>query len=218
MFQRCVDAVRTKVNIVNLSIRGEAYENRLLKYATRGFGIGVPELKANLSLIDGAWVRIPLDTTGCSGEKTMDGDGWARWAGSTNLTRLLMADYLAGKMVILEAPFAGRLRKAKDRDLEASEHIQHHFIVAPGALGAESDTYPQQDNRGRPICPSTTLLPDAAGGKFRVEWRFGNMPRKPLTFTEWSEEVRCPCLSAMYLINLYDTPTISPPSLGISRR
>ena len=106
--QRCLDAVRTKVNVVNLGIRGEAYENRLLKYATRGFGIGVPELKANLSLIDGGWVRIPIETTGFSGEKTMDGDGWSRWAGSSNLTRLLIADYLAAKLVILETPFAGR--------------------------------------------------------------------------------------------------------------
>ena len=174
---------------MNLSIRGEAYENRLLKYATRGFGIGVPELKANLSLIDGAWVRIPVETSDYGGDKTMDGDGWTRWAGSSNLSRLLMADYLAGKMVILPTPFVGRQRKAKGRDFEAAEHIKHHFIVAPGAVGAESDSYPWNDKSGKPICPSTTLMPDAAGGKFRVEWRYANMPRTPLTFDEWSKEV-----------------------------
>ena len=42
--QRCVAAMSTKVNLVNLQIRGECYECRLLKYVERGFSIGVPLL------------------------------------------------------------------------------------------------------------------------------------------------------------------------------
>jgi hypothetical protein len=43
--KRAAIAIASKVNTINLEIRGEAYENRLIKYAERGFGIGVPRLR-----------------------------------------------------------------------------------------------------------------------------------------------------------------------------
>ena len=193
--QRCIQALRTHVNVVNLNIRGDAYENRLLKYATRGFGIGVPGLKQVLSSVDGNWTRPEISACGFRGEITLDGDGWERWASSANLTRLLIARHLAKKLVVIETPFAGRLRHATGRDLEASEHVKLRFIAAPGALGAISDSYPSHDKTHKPICPATSQLSclglgssEVATGKFGVEWRFGNMPRKPLTFEEWSSD------------------------------
>ena len=41
---RAVNAIRTKTNVINLVIRGENYECRLLKYVERGFAIGIPRL------------------------------------------------------------------------------------------------------------------------------------------------------------------------------
>ena len=47
---RAIAAITTRVNTVDLSIRGESYELRLLKYVERGFAIGVPRLvRAKLS-------------------------------------------------------------------------------------------------------------------------------------------------------------------------
>ena len=193
--QRCIDALRTHVNIINLEVRGDAYENRLLKYATRGFGIGVPGLKQVLSLVDGNWTRPEVSACGYNGETTLDGDGWQRWADSDNLARLLMARHLAKKLIVIYTPFAGRQRQATGRDLEASEHVKHRFIAAPGALGAVSDSYPSHDKTNRPICPATSQLSalglgasEVASGKFGIAWRFGNMPRKPLSFEAWSSD------------------------------
>ena len=42
--ERAAMALKTKINPINLTIRGEAYENRLLKYCERGYSIRVPEL------------------------------------------------------------------------------------------------------------------------------------------------------------------------------
>jgi len=49
--------VNQKVNIVNLELRGAAYENRLTKYATRGFAVGVPGLDVS-DLIDDAYFKV----------------------------------------------------------------------------------------------------------------------------------------------------------------
>ena len=55
--RRAGAAVNQKVNIVNLELRGAAYENRLTKYASRGFAVGVPGLDVN-DLIDDAYFKV----------------------------------------------------------------------------------------------------------------------------------------------------------------
>ena len=55
--RRAGQAVNQKVNIVNLELRGAAYDNRLTKYATRGFAVGVPELDVS-DLIDDAYFKV----------------------------------------------------------------------------------------------------------------------------------------------------------------
>ena len=45
---RAITAIKTRINTVNLNIRGECYEHRLMKYAERGWAIGVPLMDRRL--------------------------------------------------------------------------------------------------------------------------------------------------------------------------
>jgi hypothetical protein len=189
---RCVESIRNKVNTVSLDIRGDAYENRLLKYAERGFSIAVPKLRGILSELDGKYIKIEVEDCQYWGVN-MDGSGWARWASSENLERLLMAEHLSDKMQIIYKPFSGRMRRVKHIDPEAAECIQYKVLVNPSVAAA--DSYPASDPYNKQaIFPATTQLSSLGLGmnespcstKFSVSWRFGNMPRKPLSFEEWS--------------------------------
>ena len=97
---RAALAIRTKVNVVNLQIRGEAYENRLLKYAERAFAIGIPQLKENAHKIDRDHIEIQVDEE-CDVWDSMDGDAWSTWAESTYLERLLIAEHLGKKLGVI---------------------------------------------------------------------------------------------------------------------
>jgi hypothetical protein len=88
---RAIAAITTRVNTVDLSIRGESYELRLLKYVERGFAIGVPRLvrtaidREHLSFKFGEhpwWGGISIDSS----------EGWRRWTFATGLELLLMAE------------------------------------------------------------------------------------------------------------------------------
>jgi len=52
---RAIDAIATKTNVVNLDLRSWAYEKRLIKYARRGYAIGVEGFKR-----EEAEIRVPV--------------------------------------------------------------------------------------------------------------------------------------------------------------
>jgi hypothetical protein len=112
---RAIAAITTRVNTVDLSIRGESYELRLLKYVERGFAIGVPRLvrtaidREHLSFKFGEhpwWGGISIDSS----------EGWRRWTFATGLELLLMAEQLARGFEgdgEVPWPLPGRRRSAK---------------------------------------------------------------------------------------------------------
>ena len=63
--QRSRAAINAKRNTVNLMLRGAAYENRLVKYAQRGFGIVVPGL--NKGEIDGENLAVKMGKSSWGG-------------------------------------------------------------------------------------------------------------------------------------------------------
>ena len=112
---RAIAAITTRVNTVDLDIRGESYELRLLKYVERGFAIGVPRLvraeidREHLSFKFGEhpwWGGISIDS----------GEGWRRWTSASGLELLLMAEQLARGFEgdgEVPWPLPGRRRSAK---------------------------------------------------------------------------------------------------------
>lgn len=189
---RAIIALRTKTNTINLEIRGQCYENRLLKYAQRGFAIKVPELR-NITL-DSEYLSFKLEE-GWSGHETMTGDGWSKWSESANLARLLMAEKLGKSMNLIDKPFASRMKKEKER-----ENFPFRYNYHPNAATTVMDTYPSKDNTGCPIWPATSSLSlfhqlegavgGGSSGKFKIDWKVGNMPRKPLSWEQWSKEAQ----------------------------
>ena len=205
--ERCVEALRTRVNTVNLDIRGECYEMRLLKYAERGFAICVPGLDRNA--LDRDWFRIELVKCAWGDYETTTSRDFAKWAQAENLERLLVAEAISRETGgWLDDTFAGRRRK-----MGAGASVIHEFTyhITPNVLAANVvDNYGSMGNTrdGGKVYPATTQLgvleqAHAIGeddpvriGKGRVErtkrawgsicWPEGNMVRKPLTFAAWA--------------------------------
>ena len=89
---RAIAAITTRVNTVDLSIRGESYELRLLKYVERGFAIGVPRLvRAKLS---DSYLQHRVEKDEFFGGTTLSDDGWDRWGNASCLAKLIMAENL----------------------------------------------------------------------------------------------------------------------------
>ena len=105
-------AMNQKVNIVDLTLRGAAYEHRLTKYATRGFAVGVPGLDKS-DIIDANYFKVKSEANSWGGTSFV-GDGWSwnKWQECTGtLERLLLNEAIGKSEGYLENPFPGRLRK-----------------------------------------------------------------------------------------------------------
>ena len=181
---RAVQALRTKINTVDLQIRGECYEARLLKYVERGYAIGVPWL--DRTKVDREHIAFKMEK--CFYDKrrdTLTGDGWQKWGKAAGLEKLLLAEALGrAQDGIIEYAFPGRRRRQKAKEFE-----KLHFRLKP--YPALKDTYGgghlDNDKAGNPIWPATTHLValERGEGSFKVEWKPGNMPRKPQLWSEW---------------------------------
>ena len=185
---RCITALRTRINTVNLEIRGESYECRLLKYVERGFAIGIPLLDA--SRIDREHLTLKMEKhEWYDGESLTSGD-WAKWGESEGLERLLMAISIARQSGgVIERAFPGRQRGGTGRERTLQMKLVP-YPRGPGGFGAIRDSYPSHDKAGNPIWPATTKLEAIRRSEkpFEVAWLEGNMPRKPLTWDAWSKK------------------------------
>ena len=74
---RAVAAISTKVNVINLGIRGECYEHRLLKYVERGFAIAAPQY--NPSHRDREHLQIDIGEHEWYEGLTLTSAGWGKW-------------------------------------------------------------------------------------------------------------------------------------------
>lgn len=174
----------TKINTINLNIRGESYECRLLKYVERGFAIGIPLL--DNSKRDRDHLSFCLEKSSWRDENELSGDSWARWSESDGLERLLMAENL-GRLEngVIERAFPGRQRRSSGHERE----LKMSLAPYPKGIAPVKDSYHSKDKAGNPIWPATTKLEaiKKRESPFAVTWLEGNMPRKPMTWEKWSE-------------------------------
>ena len=186
---RCIKAMSTKINMLNLQIRGEAYECRLLKYVERGFAIGLPQLDSLRR--DREHLAFELEENEWGEGETLASDGWDKWSRSVNLERLLMAESL-GRLTngVIERAFPGRQRKDTGRE----RVLQMSLRPYPSGAGPVRDSYPSRDKAGNPIWPATTKLEAIKRGEppFDVQFLEGNMPRKPMGWDEWAATAYMP--------------------------
>ena len=189
---RAIAAITTRVNTVDLSIRGESYELRLLKYVERGFAIGVPRLvRAKLS---DSYLQHRVENDEIFGGTTLSDDGWDRWGNASCLAKLIMAENLAVATTgVLTGLFASRKKKNISAD---EEQPPLQFRMKPQFPrdtypGAPLGPGPQKSARtGTTLWPATTRL-DAikhGEGEWAIKWLEGNMPRKPQSWEEWSKD------------------------------
>jgi hypothetical protein len=191
-------AVNQKVNIVDLQLRGAAYEHRLTKYATRGFAVGVPGLDKS-DIIDDDYFKVKSEANKWGGMHCVgDGWSWRKWQECPGtLERLLLNEAIGASEGVLETPFAGRLRK----EVLPVDKVKHILLMP---TGHDIDMYPMQSClKNRPsetFSPATLRFIDffpsplsknsAAGNKqVSIGWGKGVMPRQPVSWAEWTKGV-----------------------------
>lgn len=114
-----------------------------------------------------------------------DGESWSKWSDATGLEKLLMAESLARPMNgMIEFGFPGRQRSRSERE----EGLKFELKPNPARMGDYYGGGGRRDKNGDTVWPATTrLLEVEKGGKWRIEWKEGNMPRKPKSWEEWSK-------------------------------
>ena len=184
--KRGVRALTHKVNIVDLSLRGGAYENRLIKYAARGFMIGVPGLEP--SKVDSVNTNVAYKKTSWGGiDFTGDGFSYTKWEESgKKLLRILLMEQISVKMGYFDEPFPGRLKREPCEDMvrryhrisTGDEYPSHHYVRDRGPLTDYAASNRVMDFFG----------PDAPR-ELRIRWEIGPMKRTPLSWPEWADGV-----------------------------
>jgi len=90
----------------------------------------------------------------------------------------------------VEKPFTSRMRSEGTESRDVLHPLRFNLLLNPGAGKGVSDTYPSlgRDKNGQPVWPATSQL-SAFGedGTFKVAWKEGNMPRKPMLWIDWSK-------------------------------
>jgi hypothetical protein len=178
---RAMRAIQTRLNIVDLSIRGDAYENRLLKYAERGFAIAVPGLLKDK--IDTEFISLVQEESRWNkGYLEYNGAAWSKWTEARHLMRLLLGDHICTSHGYIGQAFASRNKHVERNPDEISEYK----ILMNNA--ASNDQYPGPTKKyGKTIWPATMQLSSLSSptGPFRIEWSMANMPRKPVDVDTW---------------------------------
>ena len=175
--KRGVNAINTKINIVDLQIRGASYEARLLKYAERAFAIGVPGMDRSkldsdhlsFTLGEGELEKCPWSDDPDS--LSLSGMGWRKWTDGGGLEKLLLAESLAKVLEgVIQNGFPGRRRSAKAKEYEKfSFKLSPHPATPKDGYGK----YVEKDKNGNPVWPATTRLLSIERGEdgWQVEWK-----------------------------------------------
>jgi hypothetical protein len=183
MTPRAQAAINSRLNLVDLSLRGAAYENRLVKYASRGFAIGVPGLERHrIDAKNLAAVKTKSSTWGV--EYTGAGFSYSKWqeSGGSLLRILLMEQIARAPGFFLEEPFPGRRKAEPKEDVVKAFHL------------LSMDTYPVSHRSNGVVSYAATgdmadLFGPSAKHQLHVSWQASSMPRLPLSMEEWSKGV-----------------------------
>jgi hypothetical protein len=183
---RASKALKTRINVVDLEIRSDSTENRLLKYAERGFAISAPTL--NRKLLDREFLSFDLiPSEWHDGEMTLTGDDWQRLCDYKGILRLLAVEGVSKSFggYIPDSAFKSR----KKNVFKAPEEKPCRYSVQINAGFGEKqryDLYPGTDKGGDVVWPSTTQVNAFLNSpEFRVTFQLGQMARKPKTWEEW---------------------------------
>jgi hypothetical protein len=189
---RAAEAIRTKINTVNLSIRGECYEHRLLKYAERGFAIQVPLLERPRLNRE----HMSFQYEDAFGYRSIGSNGWKKLSEAVGLEKLVLNESLARTCNgMIEYPFPGRQRVMASKGLLDKSQLSFSIKANPSTGGVRGKTegygggMSSKTKSGQPLWPATTRLAmfeHGGAGIWKIEWKEGNMPRKPLSWEEWS--------------------------------
>jgi hypothetical protein len=161
-----------------------AYETRLLKYAQRGFCIGVPLLQRSKLSRDALHFELAESEYDYSEELTPTLESLQKWTSTHYLDRLLIVESWANQAGgMLEGnPFPGRVRRLNET---TTDHCPRAILYLNGV----GDAYPGRFSDQRSAYPATTDLSRILTNPnytWRVNWQVGNMPRKPVSWEEWS--------------------------------
>ena len=163
-------------------MRGDAFESRLIKYAERGFALAIPGL--DLKKIDKKYLNLPQVKSPWGNYLTFTTDGWGKWGDARNLEKLMLADFICKKYRRCEELFPSR----KKNQPRCKDDIDGFNIITNNI----KDSYPSR-NKWRQLFPATmqmsALVNTSKNNIFRIEWHEGPMPRKPISFHDWSANV-----------------------------
>lgn len=132
MTGRASFAITNRVNCCDLSLRGDAFESRLIKYAERGFALSIPGL--DLKKVDRKYLKLEQEKSSWGDYMTFKTNDWEKWGESRNLERLMLADYICKNYGCVEDLFPNR-KKGQPR---SKDDIDGFNIITNG----NNDTYP----------------------------------------------------------------------------
>lgn len=188
--ERGSKALLTRLNTLNLNIRSDSTENRLLKYAARGFGIYIPQLLKNKIDRENAAKDLVPQKCDWGGGATLSGEGWGQITKSKYLSRILSV-FTASQGFGGIMP-NGAFESRKAAQVNAPEENVWRYKINDNPTGGGGnrglDLYPGISSKGVATWPATTKLEMIANNHdFRISWQVGQMARKPMTWEEVSE-------------------------------
>jgi hypothetical protein len=166
MTGRAKFAIINRVNVVDLALRGDAFESRLIKYAERGFALAVPGL--DLKMIDKKYLKLEQEKSSWGDYYTFKTADWEKWGRSRNLEKLMLADYICKKYGHCEELFPSRKKKQP----RSKDDIDGFNII----INNVADKYPSK-SKWRQLWPATmqlkALIDTSKNNVFRIEWHEG---------------------------------------------
>ena len=132
---RAIEALKTRINVVDLDIRSDTTENRLLKYAERGFAINVTEF--DRKRLDRTNLTFELAYSSWGGNMTLDGDDWGRLCDAQGIERLLAVESASNRWggAVPDDAFKSRKRKVKK---DPEDKACHYSMVVNAGGGRQT--------------------------------------------------------------------------------